>query len=67
MQETVEMKEACTYEPWLEKCAPEIKSSSPPKVQKCELFTEQLVGELLMLISQNCPNFFPWIVDPTCS
>jgi hypothetical protein len=65
MQEPVEMKEAATFGPWLEKCAPEIKSSSPPKVHNCKLFTEQLAGEFLMPTSQRCPNFFPWIADPT--
>ena len=65
MQEPVEMKAAPTFGPWLEKCAPEIKSSSPPKVHNCKLFTEQLNGEFLMPTSQRCPNFFPWIADPT--
>ena len=65
MQEPVDLNSAHTFGPWLEKCAPEIKSSSPPKVHNCKLYTEQLAGEFLMPTSQRCPNFFPWIADPT--
>ena len=65
MQEPVDLNSAPTFGPWLEKCAPEIKSSSPPKVHNCKLYTEQLAGEFLMPTSQRCPNFFPWIADPT--
>lgn len=65
MQSPVALDSAATFAPWQEKCSPEIIDPSPAPSRRCTLHTEQLPGEYTLPTNARCPNFYPWLADPT--
>ncbi|CAG0888417.1 unnamed protein product [Cyprideis torosa] len=53
------------FEPWKDKCTPDVRTSVCGTPNSCATTTKELPGETLRLHTcVKCPNKFPWILDP---